>query len=95
MRLWRTWPRVVANEHSQLAGIASATLLGFEYLNGGPDMMDQRNMIIAGAIAVAAVLAYYYFANTAPAPKKEGTSQNHYHAIPAPMKYASITKNIA
>jgi hypothetical protein len=52
-------------------------------------------MIIAGAIAVAAVLAYYFFANTTPepAPKKEGTSQNH--AIPAPTKYASITKLIA
>ena len=59
-------------------------------------MMDQRNMLIAGAIAVAAVLAYYFFfANTTPAPKKEGTSQNHYHAIPAPTKYASITKMIA
>lgn len=52
-------------------------------------------MIIAGAIAVVAVLAYFYFANTTPAPKKEGTSQNHYHAIPAPIKYASITKTIA
>ncbi len=58
-------------------------------------MMDQRNMLIAGAIAVAAVLAYYFFANTTPAPKKEGTSQNHYHAIPAPIKFASITKVIS
>lgn len=71
------------------------TLLGFEDPNGGPAMMDQRNLIIAGAIAVVAVLAYYYFGNATPAPKKEGTSQNHYHAIPAPMNYASITKKIA
>jgi Flp pilus assembly protein CpaB len=58
-------------------------------------MMDQRNMIIAGAIAAAAVLAYYVFANTtpAPAPKKDGTGQNH--TIPAPTKYATITKLIA
>ena len=58
-------------------------------------MMDQRNMLIAGAIAVAAVLAYYFFANTTPAPKKEGTSQNRYHATPAHTKYASITRMIA
>ncbi|HUS96772.1 MAG TPA: hypothetical protein VMX97_08550 [Hyphomicrobiaceae bacterium] len=59
-------------------------------------MMNQRNMLIAGAIAVAVVLAYYFFfANTTAAPKKEGTSRNHYHAIPAPTKYASITKTIS
>ncbi len=49
-------------------------------------MMDQRNMLIAGAVVVAAILAYYYFTTITPAPKKEGVSQYHFYAIPAPAK---------
>ena len=58
-------------------------------------MMDQRNLLIAGAIAVAAILAYYFFTTMTPAPKKEGASQYKHHAIPAPAKYTSIAKTIA
>ena len=56
-------------------------------------MMDQRNMLIAGAIAVAVILAYYFFTNETPAPKKVGTSQYYYYAIAAPIRWAPMHRS--
>ena len=58
-------------------------------------MMNQRNLHIAGAVVVIAILAYYFFIKMTPAPKKEGASQYQYYTILAPAKYASIAKMIA
>lgn len=54
--------------------------------------MDQRNMLIAGAVVVAAILAYYYFTAITPAPKKEGVSHYNYYAMPAPAKLTAKMK---
>ena len=83
--------RSAANQERPVLPIrwAPTRPLDFANPNGGPQMMDQRNLIIAGAAVVAAILAYYYFTTITPAPKKEGVSQYNYYAIPAPAKFTA------